>query len=257
MDELTSRHIADARRRDLDTPRRTSAHVHRDYRPSGAAAGPFGNEEHGEDFRHQPVSSRDPLLHPDSDRGRVYWLKVHEIPDVGPTGKGKAVVNLVRLQDGEKFAAFLAVRAFDQGGYVFLATRAGIVKKTKLAAFSNPRPSGIIALGVEDEDALIDAVSPRSRTASPGHPRGMASISRGDVLPWAAPLMGQGLVSKKRDEWSPGVVSRGPFSRSPRRSQANRPQEYVSGAGRQGLLTSKQPGATDGRLVSIFAPRRR
>src|SRR5512144_421213 len=93
-----------------------------------------------------------------TDRGRVYWLKVHEIPDVGPQGKGKAVVNLVQLQTGEKIAATCAVRDFAQGGFVLLATRKGIIKKTELGAFSNPRPSGIIALSVEDEDQLIDAV---------------------------------------------------------------------------------------------------
>jgi DNA gyrase subunit A len=92
-----------------------------------------------------------------TDRGRVYWLKVHEIPEVGPQGKGKAVVNLVRLQSGEKIAAFCAVRSFE-GGFVLLATRKGIIKKTELSAFGNPRPSGIIALGVEEVDALIDAV---------------------------------------------------------------------------------------------------
>ena len=92
-----------------------------------------------------------------TDRGRVHWLKVHEIPEVGPQGKGKAVVNLVRLLDGEKIAAFCAVRDFEAGGYVLLATRKGIVKKTELRAFSNPRAGGIIALSVEDDDALIDA----------------------------------------------------------------------------------------------------
>jgi len=93
-----------------------------------------------------------------TDRGRIYWLKVHEVPDVGPQGKGKAVVNLVQLVAGEKIAAFCAVRDFTSGGYVLLATRQGIVKKTELAAFSNPRPSGIIALSVEEQDQLIDAV---------------------------------------------------------------------------------------------------
>jgi DNA gyrase subunit A len=93
-----------------------------------------------------------------TDRGRVYWLKVHLIPDVGPQGKGKAVVNLVQLQTGEKIAAFCAVKAFDAGGHLLLVTRKGIVKKTELSAFANPRPSGIIALSVEDGDALIDAV---------------------------------------------------------------------------------------------------
>jgi DNA gyrase subunit A len=93
-----------------------------------------------------------------TNRGRIYWLKVHEVPDVGPQGKGKAVVNLVQLQAGEKITAFCAVRDFAAGGFVLLVTRQGIVKKTELAAFSNPRPSGIIALSVEEEDQLIDAV---------------------------------------------------------------------------------------------------
>ncbi|HWW95449.1 MAG TPA: DNA gyrase subunit A [Vicinamibacteria bacterium] len=93
-----------------------------------------------------------------TDRGRVYWLKVHEIPDVGPQGKGKAVVNLINLHAGEKIAAFCSVKDFTSQGHVLLATRNGVVKKTELAAFSNPRPSGIIALSVEDADALINAV---------------------------------------------------------------------------------------------------
>jgi DNA gyrase subunit A len=92
-----------------------------------------------------------------TDRGRVYWRKVHEIPDVGPQGKGKAIVNLVSLQAGEKIAAVCAVKDFETGGHVFLATRKGIVKKTELSAFSNPRPSGIIALGVEEGDIVIEA----------------------------------------------------------------------------------------------------
>jgi DNA gyrase subunit A len=93
-----------------------------------------------------------------TDRGRIYWLKVHAIPDVGPQGKGKAVVNLVSFQPGEKIAAFCSVRDFASSGHVLLATRRGIIKKTRLEAFSNPRPSGIIALSIEEGDALIDAV---------------------------------------------------------------------------------------------------
>jgi DNA gyrase subunit A len=93
-----------------------------------------------------------------TDRGRVYWLKVHEIPEVGPQGRGKAVVNLVQLAPGEKIAAFATAKEFEPGRYVLLATRKGIVKKTELSAFANPRAGGIIALGVEDDDALIEAV---------------------------------------------------------------------------------------------------
>jgi DNA gyrase subunit A len=93
-----------------------------------------------------------------TDQGRVYWLKVHEIPEVGPQGKGKAVANLVQRQPGEKIAAFCSVSDFQAPGFVLLATRRGVVKKTELSAFSNPRSTGIIALKVEEDDALIAAV---------------------------------------------------------------------------------------------------
>ena len=88
----------------------------------------------------------------------MYWLKVHAIPEVGPQGRGKAVVNLVNLAPAEKIAAFVSVKTFDPGRYVLLATRKGIVKKTEISAFANPRAAGIVALGVEDDDALIEAV---------------------------------------------------------------------------------------------------
>ena len=90
-----------------------------------------------------------------SDRGRAYWLKVHEIPDVGPDGKGKAIANLVSMEDGEKIAALLAVKEFEDDKFVVMGTRSGVVKKTALSAFSNPRAGGIIAMGVEDGDAVI------------------------------------------------------------------------------------------------------
>jgi DNA gyrase subunit A len=92
-----------------------------------------------------------------TDRGRVYWLKVHAIPDVPRQGRGKALVNMVSLQSGEKIAAVCSVRDFSAGGHILLATRRGIVKKTRLEAYSNPRPSGIIALSVEEGDTVIGA----------------------------------------------------------------------------------------------------
>jgi DNA gyrase subunit A len=92
-----------------------------------------------------------------TDRGRMFWLKVYEIPDVSRQGKGKAVVNLVSLGRGEKIAAFLPVRDFTSGGHVLLATSQGIIKKTRLEAFSNPRTKGIIALSIRDGDTLIGA----------------------------------------------------------------------------------------------------
>jgi DNA gyrase subunit A len=137
--------------------KRTSITTYRSQRRGGR--GRMGMRTKDEDFVASLfIASTHSYILIFTDRGRVYWLKVHEIPEVGPQGKGKSVANLVQLQPGEKIAAFAAVRAFDGGGYVLLATRKGIVKKTELQAFSNPRAGGIIALGVEDDDALIEAV---------------------------------------------------------------------------------------------------
>jgi DNA gyrase subunit A len=87
--------------------------------------------------------------------GRLYWLKVHEIPDVSSTGRGKPVVNLIQIGADEKVAAMLSVRDFPEGQYVVMATRQGVIKKTPLSAFANPRASGIIALGLEDGDTVL------------------------------------------------------------------------------------------------------
>ena len=90
-----------------------------------------------------------------TDRGRIYWLKVYEIPDVGAAGKGKAIVSLINLEPNEGIADMVAVQDFSQGGYVVMCSRHGYIKKTALEAFSNPRVNGIIACLVEEEDELI------------------------------------------------------------------------------------------------------
>ncbi len=92
-----------------------------------------------------------------SNLGRCYWLKVHEIPEAGPTARGKALVNLLSLASGEKIAEVLPVREFKEDQYIIMATKKGIVKKTKLMAYSNPRVGGIIALGIREDDELIEA----------------------------------------------------------------------------------------------------
>jgi DNA gyrase subunit A len=92
-----------------------------------------------------------------TNRGRLYWLKVYEIPDVGVTGKGKAIINLANLAPDEEVRALLSVKEFDPNIFVIMATRAGTVKKTSLANFDNPTARGIIAMGVPDDDQLIAA----------------------------------------------------------------------------------------------------
>ena len=90
-----------------------------------------------------------------STKGRVYWVKVHEIPQAGRTAKGKPIANLIQMSSEEKIAAVLPVRQFEEGKYVTLMTKNGTIKKTDLMAFSRPRVSGIIALTIDDDDLLI------------------------------------------------------------------------------------------------------
>ncbi|HEY5658830.1 MAG TPA: DNA gyrase C-terminal beta-propeller domain-containing protein, partial [Myxococcota bacterium] len=89
-------------------------------------------------------------------RGRAHWLKVHELPALGRTARGKALVNVLQLAEGERVQATLPVRDFATDEYVLLCTRKGVIKKTRLDAYSNPRRGGIIAISL-DEDELIAA----------------------------------------------------------------------------------------------------
>ena len=88
--------------------------------------------------------------------GRVYWLKIYQIPQAGRAAKGKAIVNLIGISKDEKITAVLPVTEFVEGKFVIMATRRGIIKKTDLIAYSNPRTGGIIALTLDERDELID-----------------------------------------------------------------------------------------------------
>ncbi|MEL6710644.1 MAG: DNA gyrase subunit A [Pseudomonadota bacterium] len=90
-----------------------------------------------------------------SSRGKCYWLKVYELPQAGRTARGRPMVNLLPLADDERINAVLPVREYAADQYVFMATAAGIVKKTALSEFSNPRSAGIIAINLRDDDQLI------------------------------------------------------------------------------------------------------
>jgi DNA gyrase subunit A len=92
-----------------------------------------------------------------SNRGRMYWLKVYNVPQGGRASRGKPIVNLLPLVEGEKINTLLPVKTFDDDHYVFMATANGIVKKTPLTEFSRPRTAGIIAVGLDDGDFLIGA----------------------------------------------------------------------------------------------------
>jgi DNA gyrase subunit A len=134
--------------------KRTAITNYRNQRRGGK--GRIGMRTREEDFvSHLFVASTHAYIMIFSDRGRAYWLKVHEIPDVGPDGRGKAIANLVSMQEGERIAALLAVKEFEPSRFIVMGTKRGEIKKTELTAFSNPRAGGIIAMDVEEGDAVI------------------------------------------------------------------------------------------------------
>ena len=137
--------------------KRTAISSYRSQRRGGK--GRIGMRTREEDFiTHLFVASTHAYILIFSDRGRVYWLKVHEIPDVGPGGKGKAIANLVSMRPDEKIAALLAVREWPEteGEHcIVMGTRKGAIKKTDLTAYAHPRTGGIMAMGVEEGDSVI------------------------------------------------------------------------------------------------------
>ena len=137
--------------------KRTAIDTYRHQRRGGK--GRIGMRTRGEDFVTQLfIASTHAYILIFSTRGRVYWLKVHEIPDIGPGGKGKAIANLVSLAADEQIAALVAVREWPKVAgerFLVLGTRRGVIKKTDLVAFRKPRAGGIIAQGVGDDDSVI------------------------------------------------------------------------------------------------------
>ena len=101
------------------------------------------------------VNTHDTLL-TFTSTGRVFWLKVYQLPDAGPNSRGRPIINWIPLQEGEKVQAVLPVREFDESHFVFFATRDGTVKKTPLSEYSRPRSTGIWAINLDEGDGLVD-----------------------------------------------------------------------------------------------------
>ncbi len=150
--------------------KRTPLSTYRQQQRGGK--GRLGMKTREEDFvEHLFIASTHSYILVFTNIGKVHWLKVYEIPDVGAAGRGKNIVNLVNLSQGEKVAALVAVKELPEEpkdvtiegetyaaeGYVVLVTRQGDIKKTRLAEFSNPMSRGIIAMGIEEGDELIAA----------------------------------------------------------------------------------------------------
>ncbi len=137
--------------------KRTSVETYRHQSRGGK--GRIGAKTRDDDFvEHFFVASAHSYILLFTSKGRIYWLKVYEIPEAAAATRGKAINSLVRFQENEKLTAVVPARNLEETGrYVFLATKSGTVKKTELAEFSNPRPSGIIAINLDGTDELIGA----------------------------------------------------------------------------------------------------
>ncbi|MHA7837906.1 MAG: DNA gyrase subunit A [bacterium] len=146
--------------------KRNPVTLYRAQRRGGKGA--RGMETREEDFvRHLAVASTHAFLLFFTNFGRLHWLKVHELPQLGRAAKGKAIVNVLALQEGEQVQTMLPVRSFEDAAeeFIILSTRRGVIKKTALAAFSHPRRAGIIAINLSEDDELIGAGRSTGRDA--------------------------------------------------------------------------------------------
>ncbi|MFN0168299.1 MAG: DNA gyrase subunit A [Bryobacteraceae bacterium] len=136
--------------------KRTSVDTYR--RQTRGGKGRIGMSTRGEDFvEHLIINSTHSYLLIFTSKGRVYWLKIYEIPDAATSGKGKHISNLINLQPDEVPRAFLAVKEFVPDRFVVMVTRNGVIKKCELTEFDNPLSRGIIAISVDDDDELLGA----------------------------------------------------------------------------------------------------
>lgn len=136
--------------------KRTAASTYRSQRRGGRGLQGAGAKE--EDFvEHLFVANTHDYILFFTDKGKCYWLKVHEIPPGGRAARGRAIVNLLDTEPEEKVKAFVSVKTFDEDKFVVMATRKGMVKKTKLSAYGNPRKGGIYAIDIREGDELINA----------------------------------------------------------------------------------------------------
>ena len=182
--------------------KRNAASLYRAQRRGGK--GKIGMGIKDEDFVETlfTASTHDTLLF-FTDAGKVFWLKVHEIPEASRAAKGKALVNLLALTGSEKVTATLAVKDYPEDRFVIMATKNGLIKKTELAAYSNPRQGGIIALGLEDGDKLIGVqVTDGQREILLGTKQGITiRFSESDVRPMGRTAYGvKGITLEEGNE---------------------------------------------------------
>ncbi len=142
-----------------------------------------------------------------TNRGRVHWLKVFELPQLGRGARGKALVNLLSLGPDERVSAVLPVRSYDEGGYVVLSTKRGLIKKTDLESYSNPRRGGIIAINVRKGDELIGATrsSGQGEILMVSHHGKSIRFNESQVRPMGRAAAGVRGISTPGDDFAVGM----------------------------------------------------
>ena len=185
--------------------KRTALDAYRSQRRGGK--GLIGMTTREEDYvEHLFVANTHAYLLIFTDRGRCYWLRVYDVPEVGRSSKGKSIANLVNMAEGEKMAALLRVQEFpeqDDQRFIVMGTRKGTIKKTDLSEFSNPRSAGIIAIQVDDDDRLIAVEeTDGSKQLMLGSRNGMAiRFSEADARPMGRSAYGvRGMQLREGDE---------------------------------------------------------
>lgn len=194
-----------------------------------------------------------------TSKGRCYWLKVYEIPQVGKAARGKHISNLIEQQADEKIRAFIAVKEFDENRSVVMVTKQGIIKKVNLSEFSNPRKAGIIAITIEEGDDLVDAkLTDGKQEIILGTREGLAlRFKETDVREMGRTARGVtgirldkkdyviGVVALKRDQASILVVSEYGYGK---RSDVS---DYrITKRGGKGIITMKATDKT-GKMIAI------
>ncbi|HXY11796.1 MAG TPA: DNA gyrase subunit A [Terriglobales bacterium] len=203
--------------------KRTPISTYRMQRRGGT--GRTGMKTRDEDFvEHLFIASTHAYILVFSNTGRVYWLKVYEIPDVGAAGKGKHIGNLVGLQPGETVRTMLAVRDLEEEGkFIFFATRNGTVKKTELKDFSHVMARGIIAIGIEKGDELVGVTLTDGNQIVflASHDGQAIRFGEDDVRPMGRPAFGVRGMKLDRDDYIVGMAT---TPKDPERAQANAEQ---------------------------------
>jgi len=185
--------------------KRTTLESYRKQRRGGK--GLIGMQTREEDFvEHLFVANTHAYILIFTDKGKCYWLRVYDIPEVGRSSKGKAIANLVHMSEGEKIAALLRVQEFppeENQRFIVMGTRKGTIKKTDLTAFSNPRSAGIIAIQIDDDDRLIAvAETEGTKDLVIGSRNGMAiRFAEADARPMGRSAYGvRGMQLREGDE---------------------------------------------------------